>query len=574
MRIQLLSRLHRNRCGIYGFRLVIPRSMRLIFIQNEYRFTLKTSDKLTAKRLALRLNDVAQTYFERIKKTVNFEEATNLAQEMLSALENDSPQAVNAYLSELEKVATGVDKTKMRRLLELKKQSNALEENKIALLKRLVQSLASSSESEVDSITCDFYADVTPIKNEEVKLSKQINELTLEVQSLLHEKIAKINLDEAKRNFESDKEKLAQFASDMVAKASLSSLNAQANTNPNEANLNKPKPLLSEVISDYCSHQLAESKWSAKTEDTVNEIFRMWLWIVGDMPIADYGHEQNRQYKAILQRLPPNINKSPKFKNRTIDEILALNEKPAANHTINKKLARVSSLFEWAISYGYTKLNPAKRMTIKSPKLARDERQVFSSDDLSKLFGSEVFIKKKYKHSYYYWLPLLALYTGARLNELCQLHLKDFDVVDGIDVIKINDDMPDKRLKTKAAVREIPIHSELIRFGILDYVNNLRKRDEIRLFPELAEGRDGYGHLASKWFARYRVKCGIVEEGKVFHSFRHTFIDLLKQSEVSKEKISELVGHEDESETFGRYGKRYNLNGLKAVVEKISIHLL
>ncbi len=82
--------------------------------------------------------------------------------------------------------------------------------------------------------------------------------------------------------------------------------------------------------------------------------------------------------------------------------------------------------------------------------------------------------------------------------------------------------MPGKRIKSKAAFREIPLHSELLRLGILNYVNKLRGRNELRLFPELKEGRDGYGQAASKWFARYREKCGIVESGKVF-----THLDIL-----------------------------------------------
>ena len=231
---------------------------------------------------------------------------------------------------------------------------------------------------------------------------------------------------------------------------------------------------------------------------------------------------------------------------------------------------RISSLFEWAIKYGYTNVNPAKGMVIKNPKLARNERQVFSDEDLNKLFNSEIFTRRIYKYPYYFWLPLPGLYTGARLNEICQLYLKDFQIIDGINVIKIIDDMPDKRIKTKEAVRNIPIHSKFVELGLLDYVNKLLERGEDRLFPELNDNRDGYGHAASKWFARYRVKCGLVEDGKVFHSFRHTFINSLKQIGISKEKISELVGHEDGSETFGRYGKNFNIRNLAEVIERIN----
>ncbi len=250
--------------------------------------------------------------------------------------------------------------------------------------------LSNCNQAEIDSITNDFYAEITPIKNLELHLSEEINQLTLEMQSKMHSELSKLNLQELQNQFNSDKEKLTQFASDVLSRASATSPNIK----PNQANINQFQVLISTVIREYSNNQKAEGKWTAKTEDTVNEIFGMWLRIVGDRPIIEYGFEQHREYRALLLKLPPNINKSPKFRSKSFDEILKLNEKPAASHTINKKLARVSSLFEWAIQHGYTSLNPAKGMTIRSPKLARDERQVFSNHDLIKLFSSEVFVEK------------------------------------------------------------------------------------------------------------------------------------------------------------------------------------
>ena len=94
-----------------------------------------------------------------------------------------------------------------------------------------------------------------------------------------------------------------------------------------------------------------------------------------------------------------------------------------------------------------------------------------------------------------------------------------------------------------------------------------------RLFPELKARRDGYRQTVSKWFGRYRERCQICEEGKVFHSFRHTVIDQLKQAVVAKEKIAALEGHEDDSETFGRYGKNLQPAVMLEVVEALSAEI-
>lgn len=43
----------------------------------------------------------------------------------------------------------------------------------------------------------------------------------------------------------------------------------------------------------------------------------------------------------------------------------------------------------------------------------------------------------------------------------------------------------------------------------------------------------------------------------MFHSFRHSLADRLKQAGVQDTLISEILGHTVESVTMGRYGKRY-----------------
>lgn len=55
----------------------------------------------------------------------------------------------------------------------------------------------------------------------------------------------------------------------------------------------------------------------------------------------------------------------------------------------------------------------------------------------------------------------------------------------------------------------------------------------------------------------------------MFHSFRHTVVNTLKQSGNPREKIAALVGHEDETVTFGRYGKAFQTAALSEIVDAI-----
>ena len=122
--------------------------------------------------------------------------------------------------------------------------------------------------------------------------------------------------------------------------------------------------------------------------------------------------------------------------------------------------------------------------------------EVFDKDDLTKIFSSPIHKKKEYLHSYY-WLPLLGLYTGARIEELCSLYLEDFKVEHGINIISINSNH-DKKLKSKAAERLIPVHPELEKLGLLKHVDKLRIKKGKQLFPELPRQRDGYIQTPSK----------------------------------------------------------------------------
>jgi len=240
--------------------------------------------------------------------------------------------------------------------------------------------------------------------------------------------------------------------------------------------------------------------------------------------------------------------------------------------TVNKYLIRISSLFEWAQRHGYVAANHFTGLSLKKTKRADEERKVFDKADLDLLFGTEIFTAKKYLRSYYYWLPLLGIYTGARLEELCQLHLEDISEHNDMWVLDLND-KAEKGVKTASGKRLVPVHSQLIELGLVDRVEALKRKSEIRLFPELKQQSSGYSQAASKWFARYRKRCGVSEEGKVFHSFRHTFADTLKQKGAEQQKIAALMGHVDQSITTGRYGKPYEPEGLKDVIEMLDFEL-
>jgi len=575
MTIRLASRLHKNRYGVFGFRVVIPQDLRVCLSRNEFRVSLRTSNITQAKKLAARYSAVTDNYFEKIRQAPSFDDALASGQELLQALSGGAntfesvTDQLDGVLAEIGDVGSQL----LQRLVALRREYAEVNSAKQSRLNELAGQLAgkeeSTSDAEIDSLVCDFYAEAAPLVARENAIRTELNDLTLSAQRTLLDSLHQQDVDALRHSQKAEISSITDLAAEIAAKATAKV--AGIVQNPGEY-LQTAQPVsepLGAIVEAYCANQISEGSWTEKTEAENRAIFALWIRIVGDQPIKGYGFEQHREYKAKLQRLPSNLNKSPRYREKTIDEVLALGDAPAAPNTINKNLTRVSALFEWAMKYGFTTLNPARGMVIANPKRASEERQVFNDDDLVKLFGSSEYVEGRHKHPYQYWVPLIALYSGARLNEICQLHLDDILEQDGVPVFRITDEGGNKRLKTKAGRRNIPIHQELLRLGLENYANTLRQHGNDRLFPELKQSRDGYGRAVSKWFSAYATRCGVDAPGKVFHSFRHTFINCLKQADIPKEKIAALVGHEDDSVTFGRYGKEFKSGVMSSVIETL-----
>lgn len=243
----------------------------------------------------------------------------------------------------------------------------------------------------------------------------------------------------------------------------------------------------------------------------------------------------------------------------------------------DKRLMRAGAVLRWAkkkrlISDDFTELFRYPGKIESNPYVA------FDANDLKALFESESYKRRTFKTPSEYWLPILALHTGARLNELCQLSVTDIGTHDGVETISILDGEIGKRLKNAASRRIVPIHSKLIELSFLDYVETIKTG---RLFPELPEdpARPGnFGAKASELFTAYRRKCGVGaltgRSDKTFHSFRSTLISALRKAGVPKDRRTRLAGHEyDDTQDKTYHGgdvlTMFDFKTLKADIEQV-----
>jgi len=234
---------------------------------------------------------------------------------------------------------------------------------------------------------------------------------------------------------------------------------------------NIPEILLSEVIEKYCDENSSiDNKWSEQTTKENKSTFALFSRIIGeDVAFSTLQYKELRSCKEKFLIVPSNINKNKLYRDKTIEQVLQMDDvKPMARNTQNKHLNRVHSLFALAVKQGYTDQDYASGLTIGKDKDAQDARDPFTNDDLVKLFESPEYQKHDFKHPYHYWVPLIGLYTGARLNEICQLHLEDLEQINnGLYVFNFNCGSEDKTVKTRSSSRIIPIHSKLIDLGLI-----------------------------------------------------------------------------------------------------------
>ena len=147
-------------------------------------------------------------------------------------------------------------------------------------------------------------------------------------------------------------------------------------------------------------------------------------------------------------------------------------------------------------------------------------------------------------------MPLLALYTGARLNELCKLRVRDVRNDEEILYIDINtyrhnDNSVDPGVKTSASSRGVPVHGDLDRFGFSTFVDACRRAGYERLFPELKP--DAYGKLSGRFgkhFARFLKSIGIKRDKASANrplSVAPLYATVLRLSSHSRSSIDNLI---------------------------------
>ena len=152
-------------------------------------------------------------------------------------------------------------------------------------------------------------------------------------------------------------------------------------------------------------------------------------------------------------------------------------------------------------------------------------------------------------------LIVLGAYTGARIEELCSLMIKDVHE----DYFKV------VASKTNAGIRDVPIHSH-----IKSVIKRLKDGSKDGyLLPSLSLGKFGdRSNTMSGRFSKLKTKAGHGRL-KVFHSFRHTLYTALSNVGTPEFHIYDIVGHEKRG-LASVYAKATDIRVKRDAIEKVS----
>ena len=239
---------------------------------------------------------------------------------------------------------------------------------------------------------------------------------------------------------------LAEIAASLVPKpAEPNSTTSAIPPHPIPAAPVSTAPKLSEVHDQWIAEGKAK-EWSPKTGENRITLVDRFIALAGDRPIDSYAKADARRFKEVLSSLPASWWQIDGLRDLTIEaasqKAKASGLPPMSITNVNKHIGCLYSLMSYAAKhYDEVDRNPFAGMRVEKKVSARDERDPFTLDDLRKIFASPPFTGCKsewlwrkpgdlvLRDSHWFWVPLIALFTDARLNEILQLDLAPGDVL-------------------------------------------------------------------------------------------------------------------------------------------------
>lgn len=232
-------------------------------------------------------------------------------------------------------------------------------------------------------------------------------------------------------------------------------------------------------------------------------------------------------------------------------------KKPA---TVRRALSEVRGYWDYLISIEVAPEDSLPFEKLSLPKVSaketvKSERRAFTPEDVVKLLHAAEAGEDPQLAD----LIRLGMWTGARLEEICSL--KRSMVGDGF--FEVED------AKTPAGWRKVPVHSKLAP-TMARLVEASEAAGDAYVLAGLSENKYGdRSNAIGKRFGRLKKEAEFGPQ-YVFHSIRHTVATMFKSLRVEEALAADILGHEHEKITFGRYASdQARLETLEPIMEML-----
>lgn len=324
--------------------------------------------------------------------------------------------------------------------------------------------------------------------------------------------------------------------------------------------IHKPQKTLSHALEEYKIYLQSKELARKTIQMSLTALVKMQGLLGEDFDMASV-NDDIIEKEWMLKR-------KAEFTNRKVIENGKSVFKEISWPTIAKELSWIKSFFEWSKKKNYS----SQEITLNIPrgKGLNESYDVFTKDELKLIFDN---LPNRVKNTWHFWIPLIGLYTGARIGEIAALRVEHFKKLVQIHQMFL------PGTKNEASPRWIPIHPDLIKIGLLDLVNAREAKKHLTLFDIKTSKSNGIGAAPSKWFASLLTCLNIKSQSKVFHSFRHTLIELCRQQSLNDNACNEYVGHSKSgNKVHGKYGSKNHLTrrtsvGMKNLKEQVVDHI-
>jgi site-specific recombinase XerD len=306
------------------------------------------------------------------------------------------------------------------------------------------------------------------------------------------------------------------------------------------------------------------ARWEAAKKPTAPEQFRypakLFEDLNGPLPVHAITPTHIRDFRDALSLLPRAGGKKFNGMTATMQSMIDAAERERLPRisaaTAAKYFRTIKSILGFAVSDGYLSRNPVGDLRWQAPKRKASERRdgkrrSFSPAEYEKLIALAEATKADKPDDL--WFLRLAIWSGARGEELAQLAPADVRRVGGVLVLDLHD-RGDNHLKTDSALRRVPVHPHLLALGFADFVASASGP---YLFASLEADSKGrrYGRMGSR-LTRLIHSAGIRDSRVVPYSTRHSFKDSLRTAGVPEAIQESIMGHRDPGHSVSRgYGQ-------------------